>query len=422
MVLYSYVNKYGFSDSNDLIVLKIFDMFKLARFARARAIMKRSDVVTNIKQSYKSVYQQFIKYSFLIVVLSHWFACTWCFVAFIEAKGAFGMEQICDPDEQGICQAMNWVANWYNGNYVDGGLNPLGWERDVDRYVLSLFWAVQTITSIGYGNVAPLTVTEWFVGCFLMLMAGIVWSYVIGGLVGVTAAMEVRGEANRKRVDDANDLIDDFLEPEEAYEKAEPSWHPDKKSVAKRIKKYIHNQKNLSPNTMCGTTLHECYPVLETLTPELERISSLLVMSKYLEVVSYLSSKCLSLEEQSLVAMGCIFMEFSAGERIKVEDSVKDFGRGIFVVESGSALAFRFSKGNNLRRSTLLTVNMSFGEDMVLVEDGHSATMGRLNFLTFAKVIFIPRDVVLASLERNPQAWKDFGRWKYIGALLREHA
>ena len=72
----------------------------------------------------------------------------------------------------------NWIGYWYKNNYETGGLDPLGWDNDLNRYVLSLFWAIQTITSIGYGNIPPFTPVEWWVGSFLQLIAGILWAYM----------------------------------------------------------------------------------------------------------------------------------------------------------------------------------------------------------------------------------------------------
>ena len=43
---------------------------------------------------------------------------------------------------------------------MEGGLNPIGWEHSWDRYFLCLFWSIQSITSIGYGNIVPVTFVE----------------------------------------------------------------------------------------------------------------------------------------------------------------------------------------------------------------------------------------------------------------------
>lgn len=55
---------------------------------------------------------------------------------------------------------VNWISNWYDGSFIEGGINPIGWENHIDRYGLSLFWSIQSLTSIGYGNIAPVTRLE----------------------------------------------------------------------------------------------------------------------------------------------------------------------------------------------------------------------------------------------------------------------
>ena len=85
-----------------------------------------------------------------IRMVQHWIACIWGFAAFVQAK-SFGDE---------LLTSLNWISNWYEGYYVEGGLNPIGWDNHVQRYALCLFWSIQTITSIGYGNIEPVTQGE----------------------------------------------------------------------------------------------------------------------------------------------------------------------------------------------------------------------------------------------------------------------
>lgn len=56
---------------------------------------------------------------------------------------------------------VNWISNWYSSSYVEGGLNPIGLQNFMGRYWLCLFWSIQSITSIGYGNIAPVTSGEF---------------------------------------------------------------------------------------------------------------------------------------------------------------------------------------------------------------------------------------------------------------------
>ena len=105
---------------------------------------------------------------------------------------------------------LNWIGNWYNDNYVEGGLNPIGWSNPIPRYFLCLFWAIQSITSIGYGNIMPVTNIEYGFANALMLLCGIFWAYVIGALVDVVQKM---GNINQEYIDrmhEANEMVKDF--------------------------------------------------------------------------------------------------------------------------------------------------------------------------------------------------------------------
>jgi len=48
------------------------------------------------------------------------------------------------------------------------------------------------------------------------------------------------------------------------------------------------------------------------------------------------------------------------------------------------------------------------------VEDDRPAAKGKLQFLTFSQVIFIPRKAVLKALEKSDKAWKESARWFYF--------
>jgi hypothetical protein len=127
--------EYSEKEQKYLIFLKIGDIFSLVRLYRLESILKHSDSVIDFRQKRNSLFE-LLKNSFLIVALSHWFACIWAFVAFLEARSR----------GQGLLERPNWIGAWYDANYVEGGPDPIGLQNHLDRYVISLFWAIQTIT------------------------------------------------------------------------------------------------------------------------------------------------------------------------------------------------------------------------------------------------------------------------------------
>ena len=69
----------------------------------------------------------------------------------------------------------------------------------------------------------------------------------------------------------------------------------------------------------------------------------------------------------------------------------------------------------------IVTTDTAFGGSQTLVEDDTCKdSLGMLEILAFSKVVFIPRSAVLKALDRNPRAWKDCARWKYLQEVLRQ--
>ena len=84
---------------------------------------------------------------------AHWCACLWHLVASLTDG----------PD--------NWVRAY--------GIEDAG---NFYRYTTSFYWAVMTLTTIGYGDVSAQNSTEQVFAAIIMLLGGGVYAYVVGGL------------------------------------------------------------------------------------------------------------------------------------------------------------------------------------------------------------------------------------------------
>eukprot|EP00590_Aulacoseira_subarctica_P006605 CAMPEP_0172435352 /NCGR_PEP_ID=MMETSP1064-20121228/71131_1 /TAXON_ID=202472 /ORGANISM="Aulacoseira subarctica , Strain CCAP 1002/5" /LENGTH=473 /DNA_ID=CAMNT_0013183655 /DNA_START=590 /DNA_END=2008 /DNA_ORIENTATION=- len=362
----------------------------------AYSLVASSQFVKEFKERHNSQTMALLKYAMILIVVSHMFACTWSFVALLEAG--------LSVEEEPILTSANWISFWYNNSYAEGSLNPIGPSNSIDRYILSLFWSVQTITSIGYGNIMPYTRAEYFVGAALMLMSGICWAYIIGGLVGIAAGLGKRDDIYGTRLDQAGELIKDFVakgnESDNTYDSL-------KLECSKSIHSYIHTQTDRSQQTASISTLIEAYPVLDSLPPELQRISCLLVTRKYLEVIPYLSSKYLTVEEQSGVAVQCAFVDFPSRECVRPVQSVGRLGAGALVVVSGLAGFFNEKR----KMYSFIGSGMPFGENDILLDNESNDAGNELRFLTFSRAVFIPKKAILDALKGSKAAWKGCARW-----------
>ena len=270
----------------------------------------------------------------------------------------------------------------------------------------------------------PLTPVEWCVGGTLQLVAGVMWAYVIGGLVGVAASADPVNEVYRYRIDQANELIKEFYLNQVNYHDRDKSYYQSNEisHAAKSIRRYLLDQKEKCRNAGFTSNLIERFPVVETLSPQLQRMSSLLVVRNHLETIPYISSCFLSSSEQSYVAENCIFLEYPGGEKLEITNRyIENLGRGVLLITEGCVSSVKEQCSKNWEKTRLLMGGDVIGEDEVLVENSNRAladTTDYVFFLSYTKLIFIPQDAIMDALSRNQKAWKDCARWKYLKILI----
>jgi len=283
-----------------------------------------------------------------------------------------------------------------------------------------LFWAIQSVTSIGYGNIAPVSRIEYYIANILMLISGAFWAYAIGNIIQIldhVNSFELRYKA---KMDSANSMIRCFV-PSDPNKEPEAGVG-DSEMVAFRIRRFITSQYNKQSKQHLNAEfnskeLEEVYPMIEHLSPELKRLSSLQLLRDILEKIPYLSSKYLSPSKQSEVAFKCVFIEFGRGETFY--EHLK-YGRGIIVLKKGFCVASRKSKPGQKRWYHRYN---PIGINDVLVEDNFlgRGEQRRILFYSYSLALYIPRSVVL-EVVKKPRIWKDCARWRYLRACLLKWA
>ena len=143
------------------------------------------------------------KYLFGLIILNHWFACLWCLVALLEA-GSFRLEK--------IEATPNWIRKYIDSAaIVDGSAAIDPTEESVAgtfaRYVLALYWSVMTVTSIGYGDITPESVAEFWIVSVIMLLGGIMWAYIIGSAVTIASQVNEETDQFNSEMDSVNLVI-----------------------------------------------------------------------------------------------------------------------------------------------------------------------------------------------------------------------
>ena len=95
-----------------------------------------------------------------------------------------------------------------------------------EQYVWVLYWTLTTMTTIGYGDVSPLTYIEAVITVFVEVMGASIFGYMIGNIASVIADFDQFGAEQKQRLDQIKGYL--------AYKKVP-------KSIAKQVRKYYGN-------------------------------------------------------------------------------------------------------------------------------------------------------------------------------------
>eukprot|EP00808_Paulinella_micropora_P007291 g35823.t1 len=151
------------SDATWLPAIQLLKLLRLLRFKKQRKTI--NDWMRRIFGRPGAAVFTFL---FLMILVAHWLACIWGSLTRLEPNWS---------DDFGDLSA------WYT-------------------YTLSLYWSVMTITTIGYGDITPVTHTEYWVAIFGMSCGATLWAYIFGSANAVLAAMHKDEQAFEERIDD----------------------------------------------------------------------------------------------------------------------------------------------------------------------------------------------------------------------------
>ena len=181
-----------------LRVLRALRLIKLTRLLRASRIFRRWE--SQFAINYKVL--ELAKCLTAMLVVAHWFACFW------SLQCSLFSSTLLD----------SWMGNTgYCEAHVAGAPCPAEFECRAERpgvacrdaaslYAASVYWAVMTITSIGYGDIGatPYNAAEQIVCTLQMLLGAILWGYVIGTFCGTIANLSPATQEFRRNLDDLN--------------------------------------------------------------------------------------------------------------------------------------------------------------------------------------------------------------------------
>ena len=226
-----------------LRLMKLVRILKMARVLRANRIFQRWEYEISIPFAHISM----AKFGVGIMFWSHWCACLWGMVAGIQDEGAY-----------------TWIDQLATNKLSHHSFEFRRGEAEfskVEKYMVSLFWSVYVLTSIGLGDISPTNLGEIIMAALIMAFSSIFWAYTVGNFCSIISTMDMHTVTFRQRMDELNYMMDDLEIPKDVRRRCRAYFHNARR--LKRIAYYHHLEQELSPALRRETKAHFYLPVLQ---------------------------------------------------------------------------------------------------------------------------------------------------------------
>jgi potassium voltage-gated channel Eag-related subfamily H protein 7 len=182
------------SDASGIGKMKILRTIRLLRLMKMFRILRAMRIFTRWQTSMSMSYGVLglLQFAFAMVFVSHWLACAWV---------------LMDTMQDGT--VPTWYTNWACVDPGNGQPPVCKSTPAWDKYAVSLYWSVMTITSIGYGDILPTNRSEHLLCVVFMLIGASFWAYIIGSACSILASLNVDTLAFRQNMDHLNYFIHD---------------------------------------------------------------------------------------------------------------------------------------------------------------------------------------------------------------------
>ena len=214
----------GSGDAGSLSILRFLRMFRLVRLLRLLKInlyIARAEDTFEINLRPIRVLQLVLKMLFV----AHLLACAWFYV------GVVGFDR--------------GEGAWYS-DYDEGSLLQEG--QASRQYLVSLYWALTTLTTVGYGDITPTNDLERRFTSFALLLGSLVFAYILGDIGSLLQTMDRQAALVEEKMDSVKEYL---------------GWRDVPRDLGIRVKRYYEHYLEKRAVFDESAILHELSPNLQ---------------------------------------------------------------------------------------------------------------------------------------------------------------
>jgi len=165
---------------------RLYRLIKMGKLIRMLKVIKTRNRVMRYMNNLMRVnigIERLIWFLVTFLIMIHLLACMWIFM------GRFNM--------------MNTDENWImKGNFQD--------FAEFDLYACAVYWAVTTLTTVGYGDISAHNQSEIISCCIVMVIGIFIYSYIIGSLTNLLQNLDSRKAKLNRKLDILNNISREY--------------------------------------------------------------------------------------------------------------------------------------------------------------------------------------------------------------------
>jgi CRP-like cAMP-binding protein len=170
-------------DTSQLSILRFLRLFRLLRLLR---LLKLGEYIAalEIKFDINLTFLRIVQMVLNMLFLAHMLGCFWFYTAAMVG---------IDPE------ITTWVQSYDDGSALDGPPST--------QYLYSVYWALTTLTTVGYGDITPTNNAERKYSLFALLIGALVFGFMLSSIGSLVAAVDRQAALSEERMDEVKEYM-----------------------------------------------------------------------------------------------------------------------------------------------------------------------------------------------------------------------